>query len=101
MLSIRFDDEREWWVSSGVFERLFICALEYGQLVPELEEWRHIAEANGGLSLADVEPAVARGLKAGLREAASEELSRLRAMDLRAEDDSYKVALEKLLAITR
>jgi hypothetical protein len=50
MLSICFADEHEWWVSGRVFERLFLSALEHGQLAPELEEWRHVADANGGLS---------------------------------------------------
>jgi hypothetical protein len=34
MLSIRFDDHHEWWVSGRVFERLFLSALEHGQLAP-------------------------------------------------------------------
>jgi hypothetical protein len=100
MLSIRFDNDHEWWVSGGVFERLFLSALEHGQLAPSLEEWRHVADANGGFSLARLEPAVARDLTAGLRAAASAELARLGNVDLRTEDGSYKVSLEKLLAVT-
>ena len=100
MLSIRFDNDHEWWVSSHVFERLFLSALENDQLAPALEEWRHVADANGGFSLADMEPAAARDLKAGLRAAASAELARLSDVDLRTEDGTYKVSLEKLLAVT-
>jgi hypothetical protein len=102
MLSIRFADEHEheWWVSSEVFERLFSSALEHGQLAPSLEEWRHVAAANGGLSFSDDERGVARELMTGLREAASAELARLGAVDLRTEDGTYKVSLEKLLAVT-
>jgi len=100
MLSIRFDDDREWWVSSKVFERLFLSALDHDQLAPALEEWRHVADANGGFSLADIEPATARDLKAGLRAAASAELVRLGDVDLQTEDGTYKVSLEKLLAVT-
>jgi len=100
MLSIRFDTDREWWVSGRVFERLFLSALEHGQLAPSLEEWRHVADANGGFSLARLEPAVARDLTAGLRAAASAELARLGEVDLRTEDGTYKVSLEKLLAVT-
>src|ERR1041384_5020468 len=58
MLSIRFDKDHEWWVSSQIFERLFASALHHDQLSPELEEWRHVADANGEFSLADIEPAV-------------------------------------------
>jgi hypothetical protein len=100
MLSIRFDTDHEWWVSGRVFERLFLSALEHGQLAPSLEEWRHVADANGGFSLARLEPAVARDLIAGLRAAASAELARLGDVDLRTEDGTYKVSLEKLLGVT-
>ena len=100
MLSIRFDDDREWWVSSKLFERLFLSALDHDQLAPGLEEWRHVADANGGLSLTDVEAVAARDLKAGLRAAASAELARIGDVDLQTEDGIYKVSLEKLLAIT-
>jgi hypothetical protein len=100
MLSIRFDDDREWWVSSHVFERLLLSALDHGQITLALEEWRHVADANGGFSLADVEPATARDLKAGLRAAASTELARLGDAELCSEDRNYKVSLEKLLAVT-
>src|SRR5436190_10626773 len=100
MLSIRFDNDHEWWVAGGVFERLFLSALEHGQLAPSLEEWRHVADANGGFSLARLEPTVARDLTAGLRAAASAELARLGNVDLRTADGTYKVSLEKLLAVT-
>jgi len=100
MLSIRFDEEREWWVSGRAFERLFLSALEHGQLAPALEEWRHVADANGGFSLARLEPGVSRDLTVGLRAAASAELARLGNVDEDSEDGTYKVSLEKLLAVT-
>lgn len=102
MLSICFteDHEHEWWVSSTVFERLFSSALEHGQLESSLEEWRHVAAANGGLSFSDDERGAARELMAGLRAAASAELVRLGDVDLQTEDGTYKVSLEKLLAVT-
>jgi hypothetical protein len=100
MLSIRFDDDHEWWVSGRVFERLFLSALEHGQLAPALEEWRHVADANGGFSLARLEPEVARELTAGLRAAATAELMRLGDVDLQTAEGTYKVSLEKLLAVT-
>lgn len=99
-MSIRFDKDHEWWVSGRVFERLFLSALEHGHLAPSLEEWRHVADANGGFSLARLDPAVARDLKAGLRAAAIAELARLGEVDLHTLDGTYKVSLEKLLAIT-
>ena len=100
MLSIRFDQDHEWWVSGRVFERLFLSALEHGHLAPSLEEWRHVADANGGFSLARLEPAVARDLVTGLRAAANAELARLGDVDLHTQDGTYKVSLEKLLAVT-
>lgn len=102
MLSICFtdDQEHEWWASSNVFERLFLSALEHGQLPRSLEEWRHVATANGGLSFSDDEQGIARELMIGLRAAASAELTRLGEVELHTEDGTYKVSLEKLLAVT-
>jgi hypothetical protein len=100
MLSIHFDTDHEWWVSGRVFERLFLSALEHGQLAPSLEEWRHVADANGGLSFSRLEQDVARELLAGLRAAAIAELARLGEVDLHTQDGTYKVSLEKLWAAT-
>ena len=100
MLSIHFADDHEWWVSRDVFERLFTTALEHGQLAPSLEEWRHVAAANGGLSFDDDERGIARELMAGLRAAATAELAQLGDVDLQTEDGTYKVSLGKLLAAT-
>ena len=102
MLSICFteDHKHEWWVSSGVFERLFSSAIEHGQLAPSLEEWQHVAAANGGLSFGEDEQNVARELMSGLRAAAIAELARLGDVDLHTQDGAYKVSLEKLLAAT-
>ncbi len=98
MLSIRFDDEREWWVSGGVFEGLFLSALEHGQVSPELAEWRFVADANGGLSLNN--PGAATELATGLRAAAAAEVARLGDVDTQSEDGPCKESLEKLLALT-
>jgi hypothetical protein len=100
MLSICFADDREWWVSRDVFERLFTSALEHRQLAPSLEEWRHVATANGGLSFDEDEQGVAWELMAGLRAAATAELARLGNVALQTEDGTYKVSLEKLLVAT-
>src|ERR1041384_2083234 len=102
MLSICFteDHRHELWVSSPVFERLFLSAIEHGQLESSFSEWLHVAAANGGLSFGDDERDVARLLMSGLRAAASAELARLGNVDLRTEDGTYKVSLEKLLIAT-
>jgi len=102
MLSICFteDHKHEWWVSSSVFERLFLSALEHGQLAPSLEEWQYIAAANGGLSFDENEQDVARALMVGLRAAAIAELARLGGVDPDTQDGTYKASLEKLLAAT-
>lgn len=102
MLSICFteDHKHEWWVSSRVFERLFSSAIEHGQLAVSLEEWQHVAAANGGLSFGADEQNVARELMAGLRAAAIAELTRLGDVDLNTQDGTYKVSLEKLLVAT-
>jgi hypothetical protein len=100
MLSIRFDDDHEWWASGQVFERLFRSALAHGHLAAALEEWRHFADANGGFSMAAMDPAIARDLRVGLRAAAGAELERLGDTNLQPEDATYKVSLQKLLAVT-
>jgi hypothetical protein len=51
MLSILFDSKTERWVSGGIFQRLVEAALRGGTMPPHLEEWRYIAEANGGMTL--------------------------------------------------
>lgn len=101
MLSIWLDREREWWLPGRVFERLFRSALENGQLGADLGEWQHVADANGGVSLVDIEPAVARALTVGLRAAASEELVRLGNVDQHTDDGTYKASLEKFLMLSQ
>jgi len=64
------------------------------QLALSLEEWRQVADAKGGFSLARLEPAVARDLTTR----SSCGLARLGNVDLQTEDRTYKVSLEKLLA---
>lgn len=100
MLSIRFESDREWWVSSQVFERLFLSALDRKYITPALEKWRHIADANGGLSLADIDLSIAHDLKIGLLKAASAELEQFRDVNPNTEDDAYILSLEKLLTLT-
>jgi hypothetical protein len=98
MLSIRFDDEHEWWATAAVVERLFVSAVAHGQLSPELEEWRHIADANGGFSLADADPADAAALRSGLLAEARAEVERLSGTPVADADVSYRASLEKLVA---
>jgi hypothetical protein len=102
MLSICFtaDLKHEWWASSGVFNRLFLSALEHGYLPDSVSEWRHVAAANGGLSFDADEQAIADELMEGLTAAARADLTRLGDVDLGTDDGTYKVSLEKLLAVT-
>jgi hypothetical protein len=99
MLSIHFDTDHEWWVSGRVFERLFLSALEHGQLAPSLEEWQYVAAANGGLSFGKEEQDIACELMAGLRAAAIAELARLGDVDPHP-GWNLQGSLEKLLAAT-
>jgi hypothetical protein len=96
MLSISFDSEHEWWVSGKIFERLFQSALDRG-MSPKLEQWRDVANANGGLDLTLMEPGEADELMTALRSAAERDLTQLGAADPASEDGSYRVGLLKLL----
>jgi hypothetical protein len=101
MLSICFteDPAHEWWVSGKVFDRLFASALKRGDVAPSLQDWQYVAAANGGLSFSEDERGVARELMTGLGAAARAELVRLGDVDILSEDGTYKVSLEKLLAL--
>ena len=97
MRSIRFADGREWWTSGETFERLFRAALSRGTLAPELDEWRHVADANGGLNLDALDPQVASQLASGLAEAAERELA---ALAEEPADASYRESLTRLVALS-
>jgi len=99
LLSIRFTDQTEWWVSGETFDRLFLAGLEAGTIAPELECWRHTANANGGLSLALIKPSEANELARGLRETAGKELSRLEGRNAEPRDRTYQEGLLRLLKI--
>jgi hypothetical protein len=100
MLSIRFADGREWWTSGENFERLYHAALSRGTLAPELDEWRHVADANGGLSLDALEPQVASQLASGLAQAAERELATLAQEDADEADASYRESLIRLVGLS-
>jgi hypothetical protein len=99
MLSIRFDSKTEWWVSGGTFARLFEAALRDGIMPARLEEWRHIADANGGLDLSQLAPADAGEFVAALRSTAEREVQRLKDASATTPDGSYRISLQKLLAL--
>jgi len=99
MLAVRFDDHREWWVARWVLERLFESALEDQLLAPALGEWLYVARSSGGLTLASLDPLVARALVDGLVATARAELARLGSVEPASHDGSYKAALEKLVAL--
>jgi len=96
MLSIRFDADHEWWVSGKIFDRLFQSALDSG-MSSNLERWRDVANANGGFSLARMEPSQADELVTALRSTAERDLTQLGAADPTSEDGSYRIGLLKLL----
>ena len=98
MLSISFDSDHEWWVSGKIFDRLFQSALDRG-MSPNLEQWRDVANANGGLDLSLIEPAEADELLAALRSTAERELARLEATDPASEDGSYRISLLKFMEL--
>lgn len=97
MLSIRFSPNHEWWVSGIIFDRLFQSALDSGRMSSELEEWRHVADANGGLELSLLQPAEAAALIMVLRETALSDLAELGDIDPKSEDYAYRTSLLKLL----
>jgi hypothetical protein len=97
MLSIRFGGEKEWWVSGKVFDRLFQFALDSERLPPGLEQWRHIADANGGFSFDSMDWFEADQLRRGLREAAQHQLTRLENVSDESEAGTYRASLLKLL----
>jgi hypothetical protein len=100
MLSIRFRPENEWWVSGKIFDRLFQAALDSGTIPPDLEHWRHVADANGGFDLSGLEPGDADQLTAGLRRTAERELARLGNVNPASESGAYRCSLLALLDVT-
>jgi hypothetical protein len=98
MLSIRFGEDREWWTSSGNFERLLSSAIQNGQVAPEHAELRDVAAANGGLDLLDdVDAVTGDRLVSGLQAAARHDLEVLTDTPSGSIDDSYRVSLGKFL----
>lgn len=100
MLSIRLDSKREWWVSGKVFERLVQAALS-NRMPPHLEKWRHVADANGGFDLSEIDPAEAGELLANLRSTAAQEVQRLKDADERTDNGSYRISLQKFLTLEK
>ena len=99
MLSIRFDSRNEWWVSGGAFTRLFQAAQKDGLMAKDLEQWLHVADANGGLDVSQIAPAEAVRLATALRSTAEREVQRLRDLTPTSDDGSYRASLQKLLAL--
>ena len=99
MLSIRFKPDKEWWVSGKVFDRLFQAGLTSGRIPPQLERWRHVADANGGLSLTRMEASQADELSRALHETAKQELAQLENVDAASEAGTYRSSLVKLLQL--
>ena len=66
----------------------------------DLEKWRDVADANGGLDLTTMKPSEADTLVTALRHTAERELPRLADTDPASEDGSYRIGLLKLLEVT-
>jgi hypothetical protein len=101
MLSIRFSTDHEWWVSGRIFDRLFQSGLASGKMLPKLEYWHHVADANGGLELTLLEPLEAKELMMALRDAALHEIAKLGEVDAESEDGAYKASLLKMLKVSQ
>jgi hypothetical protein len=99
MLSIRFGDQNEWWVSGKNFERLFQSGLDSGKIPPALEYWRDVANANGGFGLAGTEPTEAHQLRLALRDTAESEMAQLGEVSPTSEAGDYRRSLLKLLEV--
>ncbi len=100
MLSILLDDDHEWWVSGATFDRLFQSARDSGLLPPELADWQHVANANGGFSLDSMEPVDARRLVMALRAAAERDLVTFAAAEVTTPDGSYRTGIARFLDLT-
>jgi hypothetical protein len=100
MLSIRFIDQNEWWVSAKNFERLFQSGLDSGKIPLALEYWRNVADANGGFGLFGTEPTEAQQLTLALRDTAESELAQLGQVSAASEAGDYRSSLLKLLKVT-
>lgn len=94
MLSISFDRDREWWVSGTVFDRLYDAAIANSTMPSDLIVWRHIADANGGLSVHRQPPTDAQRFTSALRDTARLELHTAAESP---ENETYRVSLENLL----
>ena len=99
MYSILLLNNKEWWVSSTVFERLFEAALAMGEVGPTLAYWRDIAAGSGGFNFLDSEKDVVEALTDGLRRAAERELGLLGKGPLSGVDEGYRRGLVDLVAL--
>ncbi|MFD7846105.1 hypothetical protein ACFV4K_24570 [Nocardia sp. NPDC059764] len=96
MLSVRFGSENEWWVSGSVFDRLFDAAIGYELMPGDLEDWRYVVDANGGMDVNKEKPQDAGRFKAALLESAQRELNSVE----RTQDNwTYTTSLEKLVKL--
>ncbi|MFI7001289.1 hypothetical protein [Nocardia sp. NPDC050175] len=99
MLSIRFGDDREWWASGSIFDRLFAAGLRSEVIPPELAEMQHLANANGGLDFGLLDAKQAAELTIAIRDAARQEITELASLSLCPDDQSYLARLTRLLEV--
>mgnify|MGYP001587245643 CR=1 FL=1 len=99
MLSIRFDNRREWWINGKAFDRLFESAVDRGHVPAALAHYQHVANANGGFSFDRMDPEAAVVLKDGLLAQASIDYAAFKDADPSTDDGSYRVSLGRLLGL--
>jgi hypothetical protein len=66
-------------------------------MLPHLEQWRHVADANGGFDLSSMAPMEADQLVTALRRTAERELLRVGSVSPNSEADAYRLGLTQLL----
>lgn len=100
MLSIKLDATHEWWVSGKTFDRLFQSALEHGDLNDSMENWMHVANANGGLDVSLLDPDEASRLVDGLKRAAERQVDAVGDADPATDDGAYVTEIREYLGAT-
>jgi len=100
MLSIRFTDNKEWWVSDKIFDRLFQSALKSG-MSSNLEHWQHVVNANGGVDFSEIKDPEVLVLISTLRSTAEHDVTTIGNVNSATEDGSYRDGLLRFLDITK
>lgn len=95
---MRFEADREWWVSPSHLARACKSAMASGELPADAARWLQIAHANGGLDFALEQPDAGSTVAAGLLRAAKRELVAA-AWDSTDDGLRYATSLRNLLRL--